>query len=228
MIVPTIISLLLRFLLRRETLPPSKGSLAIYIVTFLPAFFLSNYLIKIGTTRRDPTTGTLISYGEDLSQTGVTEWCFDVLYVTCQSLYAQRLLYRLNNLLQGLAKSGVVHSANGFGGYTWSCVLKSPIWKIRPIKLWNRSQCMLSTSFGLLWYLRWSSDAQHHKLLPMVHQTMWPRANARRNYENEARKVILVFEHSQEESDIIFEVLYNTTSHWLIDITITENVTKKR
>ena len=83
MIVPTIISLLLRFLLRKDTLPPSKGSLAIYIVTFFPAFFLSNYLVKIGTTRRDPTTGTLISYGEDLSQTGVTEWCFDILYVTC-------------------------------------------------------------------------------------------------------------------------------------------------
>ena len=95
MFVPTIISLLLRFLLRKETLPPSKGSLAIYIVTFLPAFFLSNYLIKIGTTRRDPTTGTLISYGEDLSQTGVTEWCFDILYVTCQFLYLQRLPYSL-------------------------------------------------------------------------------------------------------------------------------------
>lgn len=84
MIVPTIISLVLRFLLRRDTLPPSKGSLAIYIVTFFPAFFLSNYLVKIGTTRRDPLTGTLISYGEDLSQTGVTEWCFDILYVTCK------------------------------------------------------------------------------------------------------------------------------------------------
>jgi hypothetical protein len=47
---------------------------------------LSNYLVKIGTPRRDPTTGMLISYGEDLNQAGVTEWCFDVLYVTyaCQ------------------------------------------------------------------------------------------------------------------------------------------------
>ncbi|KAJ6629233.1 hypothetical protein B0H10DRAFT_1988657 [Mycena sp. CBHHK59/15] len=86
MIVPTIISLVLRLLLRRSSLPPSKGSLFIYIITFFPAFFLSNYLIKIGTTRRDPTTGTLISYGEDLHQPGVTEWCFDILYVTwaCQ------------------------------------------------------------------------------------------------------------------------------------------------
>ncbi|KAF9534377.1 hypothetical protein CPB83DRAFT_781907 [Crepidotus variabilis] len=86
MLLPTLVSLLLRFLLRRSSLPPSKSSLALYIVTFLPAFFLSNYLIKIGQPRRDPTTGTLISYGEDLGQAGVTEWCFDILYVTwaCQ------------------------------------------------------------------------------------------------------------------------------------------------
>ncbi|KIM45843.1 hypothetical protein M413DRAFT_440895 [Hebeloma cylindrosporum] len=86
MIFPTIISLVLRLLFRRSSLPPSKTSVAIYIVTFFPAFFLSNYLIKIGNPRRDPTTGTLISYGEDLSQPGVTEWCFDILYITwaCQ------------------------------------------------------------------------------------------------------------------------------------------------
>ncbi|KAF8631143.1 hypothetical protein AX15_002489 [Amanita polypyramis BW_CC] len=84
--IPPLISFLLRFLLRRSSLPPSKTSLAIYIVTYFPAFFLSNYLIKIGTPRRDPTTGTLISYGEDLNQKGVTEWCFDIIYITwiCQ------------------------------------------------------------------------------------------------------------------------------------------------
>jgi len=47
-------------------------------------FLLSNYLVKIGTVKRDPSTGTLMSSGEDLSQPGVTEWCFDVLYVTCE------------------------------------------------------------------------------------------------------------------------------------------------
>ncbi|SJL01607.1 uncharacterized protein ARMOST_04930 [Armillaria ostoyae] len=64
--LPTVLSFVLRFLLRRSSLPPSKTSLGIYIATFFPGFFLSNYLIKIGTTRRDPTTGTLMSYGEDL------------------------------------------------------------------------------------------------------------------------------------------------------------------
>ncbi|KAH0587428.1 hypothetical protein H2248_006217 [Termitomyces sp. 'cryptogamus'] len=86
MLLPTLISILCRVLFRRDSLPPSRASLAIYVATFCPAFFLSNYLIKIGTTRRDPTTGSLISYGEDLNQAGVTEWCFDILYVTwtCQ------------------------------------------------------------------------------------------------------------------------------------------------
>ncbi|TFK27050.1 DUF788-domain-containing protein [Coprinopsis marcescibilis] len=84
--MPTLLSLVLRLLLRRDSIPPSKGSIAIYIVTYFPSFFLSNYLIKIGSTRRDSVTGALISYGEDLNQAGVTEWCFDILYVTyaCQ------------------------------------------------------------------------------------------------------------------------------------------------
>ncbi|KAI6034084.1 hypothetical protein BKA83DRAFT_4184706, partial [Pisolithus microcarpus] len=80
------LSLVLRLLLRRDSLPPSKGSLLIYVLTYLPALFLSRYLESIGTSRRDPTTGALISSGEDLNQPGVTEWSFDVLYVTwaCQ------------------------------------------------------------------------------------------------------------------------------------------------
>ncbi|EAU84553.1 hypothetical protein CC1G_00072 [Coprinopsis cinerea okayama7 len=84
--VPTLISLVLRLLFRRSSIPPSKGSIAIYVVTYFPAFFLSNYLIKIGSPNRDAATGALISYGEDLNQPGVTEWCFDILYITyaCQ------------------------------------------------------------------------------------------------------------------------------------------------
>jgi hypothetical protein len=83
-ILPTLIHIVLRVLLRRQSLPPSKGSVAIYVAAFLPALFLTNYLIKIGSPRRDPTTGALISYGEDLAQPGVTEWCFDILYITCE------------------------------------------------------------------------------------------------------------------------------------------------
>jgi hypothetical protein len=83
MIIPTLLHIVLRLLFRRSSLPPSKGSLAIYVITYLPTFLLIRYLKKIGTTRRD-AAGTLISSGEDLSQPGVTEWCFDIIYVTCE------------------------------------------------------------------------------------------------------------------------------------------------
>ncbi|KAJ7276166.1 putative opsin [Mycena haematopus] len=113
MILPTVISFVLRLLFRRGSLPPSKGALFLYIVTFFPAFFLSNYLIRIGTTRRDPTTGTLISYGEDLSQPGVTEWCFDILYITwaCQM------------------------GSGAFGEWFWWLYLVIPIYAV--YKLWT-------------------------------------------------------------------------------------------
>lgn len=97
MFIPTLLSTFLRLLFRRSSLPPSKGSLAIYIVTYLPALFLSRYLERMGTSRRDPTTGALISPGEDLNQPGVTEWCFDILYVTCELIRFGQV--RLNNRL---------------------------------------------------------------------------------------------------------------------------------
>lgn len=114
MFVPTLLSFLFRLLLRRSSLPPSKGSLAIYLVTFLPALFLNNYLVKIGTPRRDPTTGTLISQGEDLSQPGVTEWCFDILYITCGYLSA------LNTSTRLILYVGVCQMGSGaFGEWFW-------------------------------------------------------------------------------------------------------------
>ncbi|KAF7301474.1 hypothetical protein MIND_00712800 [Mycena indigotica] len=116
MLLPTILSLILRFLFRRSSLPPSKGSLFLYTATFFPAFFLSNYLIKIGTTRRDPTTGTLISFGEDLSQPGVIEWCFDVLYITCKSRLCQI-------------------GSGAFGEWFWWFYMVIPLYAI--FKLWT-------------------------------------------------------------------------------------------
>jgi len=116
MMVPTIISLVLRFLFRRSSLPPSKFSLALYVVTFFPSLFLSNYLIKIGTPRRDPTTGTLLSYGEDLNQSGVTEWCFDILYVTCAFQYPSLLPKKPN---QSISKGTCQIGSGGFGEWFW-------------------------------------------------------------------------------------------------------------
>ena len=55
-------------------------------MTAFPEFVLFHHLSSIGLPRRDPTTGTLIAAGEDLAQPGVTEYCWDVIYVTwiCQ------------------------------------------------------------------------------------------------------------------------------------------------
>jgi hypothetical protein len=92
--VPTLISLLFRLLFHRKSLPPSKSLAAVYLLTGAPTVFLTRYLEKIGSPRRDPSTGTLLSSGEDLASPGVTEWCFDILYVTCK----QRLSLQYSRL----------------------------------------------------------------------------------------------------------------------------------
>ena len=84
MLVSFFLSLLLRLFFRRDSLPPSKGLALLYASTFVPTLFLYRYLSTIGRSKRDPTTGALISSGEDLNQTGTTEWCFDILYITCE------------------------------------------------------------------------------------------------------------------------------------------------
>lgn len=57
-----------------------------YFMTAIPQFVLFRHLSTVGSPRRDVATGTLIAPGEDLGAPGVTEWCFDVIYVTwaCQ------------------------------------------------------------------------------------------------------------------------------------------------
>jgi hypothetical protein len=149
--LPTLISLIFRLIFRRSSLPPSKGSIAIYIATFLPAFFLSNYLIKIGQPRRDPTTGTLISYGEDLSQRGVTEWCFDILYITCWSL---PLLSRaLAKTLIGTCQIG----SGAFGEWFWwlYMVVSSKLSSNQPSLTLHRYHSMPFSSYGHLSYRLW-------------------------------------------------------------------------
>lgn len=79
-----ILSILFRFLLRRNSLlHPSWGLIIIFLTTSTPSFVLYRYLTGIGTTKRN-ADGTLISSGEDLNQAGITEWCFDVIYITCE------------------------------------------------------------------------------------------------------------------------------------------------
>ncbi|KZT12927.1 DUF788-domain-containing protein [Laetiporus sulphureus 93-53] len=86
MLAAGVFSVLLRLLFRKGALSPSGISLWLLVLSNIPSIFLSRYLKRIGSPRRDPTTGTLISSGEDLGHPGIIEWAFDVIYITwaCQ------------------------------------------------------------------------------------------------------------------------------------------------
>lgn len=84
MLISLILSIILRLTVRRGSLPPSLGVSIVFLATFIPSVLISRYLVNIGGTKRDAATGMLISSGEDLSQSGITEWCFDILYITCK------------------------------------------------------------------------------------------------------------------------------------------------
>lgn len=84
MLVSGALSIVFRLALQRNTLSPKTFAFWIYALSLVPSIFLSRYLERIGSPRNDPTTGTLISSGEDLSRPGILEWCFDVVYVTCE------------------------------------------------------------------------------------------------------------------------------------------------
>jgi len=85
MLIFTTLSLLFRVLLRRQSLS-SIFSILIYTLTFAPTLFLYSFLVRAGTPRRD-ASGALISPGDDLNQAGLTEWSWDIIYVTwaCQA-----------------------------------------------------------------------------------------------------------------------------------------------
>ncbi|KAH9894333.1 DUF788-domain-containing protein [Cubamyces menziesii] len=113
LLVSGALSILLRLLFRRGSLSPKQLSFWIYVFSLVPSVFLSRYLERIGSPRRDPTTGTLISAGEDLSRPGIIEWCFDVIYITwaCQV------------------------GSGAFGQWVWWLYLIIPLYAI--FKLWS-------------------------------------------------------------------------------------------
>jgi hypothetical protein len=90
MLISSALSLIFRLLLRRGALSPKSFGFWVYILSLVPSIFLSRYLERIGSPRHDPTTGTLISAGEDLGSPGIIEWCFDVVYITCKHLPSVR------------------------------------------------------------------------------------------------------------------------------------------
>lgn len=84
MVICTGLSIAVRLLLRRHTFL-STFSILVYAVTFAPSAFLYSFLVRTGTPRRD-ASGMLLSPGDDLNQAGLTDWSWDVIYVTwaCQ------------------------------------------------------------------------------------------------------------------------------------------------
>ncbi|KAK9460785.1 uncharacterized protein V1516DRAFT_677645 [Lipomyces oligophaga] len=68
--------LLSHFLLRRPS------SIKPYIIFSLPAWIIEYQLERIGRPKFSSSNGSLISAGEDLTQAGLTEWLFDIVYVT--------------------------------------------------------------------------------------------------------------------------------------------------
>ncbi|KAK9326145.1 hypothetical protein V1517DRAFT_311906 [Lipomyces orientalis] len=58
------------------------GSIKSYLILSLPAWIIEYQLDRIGRPKYSPQNGSLISAGEDLSQVGLTEWLWDIVYVT--------------------------------------------------------------------------------------------------------------------------------------------------
>lgn len=85
MLTAPLLALLLRLLLGHSAVP-SKISTVLHVLTAVPLVILYKHLYSIGSPRRDPITGALIGSGEDLNMSGITEWCWDIVYITwaCQ------------------------------------------------------------------------------------------------------------------------------------------------
>ncbi|RPD52848.1 putative opsin, partial [Lentinus tigrinus ALCF2SS1-7] len=113
MLASLALSLLLRVLFRRDALRPTTFAFWLYAFSLVPSVFLSRYLERIGSPRRDPTTGALISAGEDLARPGIIEWCFDVVYISwaCQV------------------------GSGAFGQWVWWLYLVIPLYAV--FKLWS-------------------------------------------------------------------------------------------
>jgi len=83
LLLATTLSMLIRAIFRTKSLSPTQLSFWIHILSHIPSTFIARYLSKIGEPKRS-STGELISPGEDLNQSGIIEWAFDIVYVTCK------------------------------------------------------------------------------------------------------------------------------------------------
>lgn len=114
MLLSTLAVVVLRLLFRRSS-SVSKSVIAVFVITLIPEVVLFRYLANAGTIRRDPTTGALLSAGEDLSRPGVMEWCFDVIYITCEPKFPTCTTKNLTSAFLGACQVG----SAAFGEWFW-------------------------------------------------------------------------------------------------------------
>ena len=79
-----LLPLLIRILFRWQAFQQSKKAIVFYCGSAALSQFLYQHLKKMGTPKRD-ATGNLASPGDDLNQPGITEWTFDILYISCEA-----------------------------------------------------------------------------------------------------------------------------------------------
>jgi len=96
LLVVCLSSLALRFIIFRR--PYSTFQHICVAIPFIPSVGLSRYISKLGKPVRD-ASGTLISPGADLNQGGITEWSFDILYITWACQVGSALLGEWFNIL---------------------------------------------------------------------------------------------------------------------------------
>ena len=100
-----LLPLLIRILFRWQAFRQSKTAIAMYCISAALSQFLYRHLKKMGTPRRD-STGNLLSPGDDLNQPGMTEWTFDILYISCESWNRPRVPTSYIVVSAGIAQSG--------------------------------------------------------------------------------------------------------------------------
>ncbi|KAI1085778.1 DUF788-domain-containing protein [Whalleya microplaca] len=78
LIINTLFVLFSLFFKRRSTL--------LYVIFSIPSFVSEYILERSGRPKYDPSTKALLTAGEDLSAPGLTEYLFDVIWVTWASV----------------------------------------------------------------------------------------------------------------------------------------------
>ncbi|PHH82360.1 hypothetical protein CDD82_6262 [Ophiocordyceps australis] len=111
----TSLALNLLFLLLRFTRAPSP-SLVAYVVLSIPAFACQYALEATGRPRFDPTSGSLVASGQDLAAPGLTEYMFDVIWVTWGCLFAVVFLGNWGWLLWAVIPAYAIYLGSGLLG----------------------------------------------------------------------------------------------------------------